>query len=75
MWLLTGKQGVRWSFLLNVPYVVIPIVSAVRFLRQQDSQPDRTDKSLLVTIYRSLLVLVYVLMVTVMPVVCVLFHR
>jgi len=38
---------VRWSFFLNVPYIVIPIVSAVRFLRQQDSQPDPTDMSLM----------------------------
>ena len=44
--LLTGEQGVRWSILLNVPYIIIPIVSAVRFLQQQDSLPDDASKSL-----------------------------
>jgi len=48
--LFTGEQGVRWSFLLNIPYVIIPIVSAVRFLRQQDSHPDLASKPLSVSI-------------------------
>jgi len=48
--LWTGKHGVRWSFLLNMPYIVIPVVSAVRFLQQQDSPPDLTNKSPLVSL-------------------------
>lgn len=44
-----GKHGVRWSFLLNVPYIIIPVVSAVRFLRQRDSPRNLADKSLVVT--------------------------
>ena len=46
----TGRQGVSWSFLLNVPYIIIAIVSAVLFLRQRDSQLDLADKSLLASL-------------------------
>jgi len=46
--LSTGKQGVHWSVMLNVPYCIMPIVSAVRFLRQHDSQADHINESPLV---------------------------
>jgi len=64
--LWSGKHGVRWSFLLNVPYIIIPVVSAMRFLRQRDfvsgvrfsrQQPqqdlDVTNMSLSVSLFTS----------------------
>jgi hypothetical protein len=41
---ILSKQGVRWSIILNAPYFLIPVVSAVRFLRERrfeelDSKP------------------------------------
>ncbi|XP_064620915.1 transmembrane 6 superfamily member 1-like isoform X2 [Lineus longissimus] len=30
-----GKYGVKWSFLLNVPYVIVPIYALARFLNER----------------------------------------
>ena len=30
----SGNKGLRWSYLLNVPYVVIPYYAAVKFIRE-----------------------------------------
>ncbi|XP_052792679.1 transmembrane 6 superfamily member 1-like [Mya arenaria] len=30
----TGNKGIKWSYLLNVPYVVYPIYAGVRFFRE-----------------------------------------
>jgi len=35
---IVGKFGVRWSFLLNVPYIVLPFASAAKFLCQRPQQ-------------------------------------
>jgi len=30
---VSGNKGLKWSYLLNVPYVVYPIYAGVRFIR------------------------------------------
>lgn len=31
---MTGNKGLRWSYLLNVPYVFVPFFAGVRFIRE-----------------------------------------
>ena len=35
---LKGKEGARWSALLNVPYCFIPIFGGVKFLGERPKQ-------------------------------------
>lgn len=53
---ILGRYGVRWSFLLNVPYIFIPFVSAARFLREAPMTKNVTavdDEQLKKTILNS----------------------
>ena len=34
MHFFSGNTGLKWSYLLNVPYVVMPIYAGVRFIRE-----------------------------------------
>lgn len=43
---ILGKYGVRWSFLLNVPYIFIPFISAARFLNEGKKDRQKKDPNL-----------------------------
>ena len=41
---IVGKEGARWSTLLNVPYCFIPLMGAVKFLGERPKQPITAEK-------------------------------